>query len=70
MIRGNDFKLKEGRFRLGIRTIFFTQRMVRLWHSCPEGCGYAIPECSRPLDGALGSLRGWGAALPMALKNI
>ena len=35
-IRGNVFKLKEGRFRLHFRRKLFTQRMVRPWHSCPE----------------------------------
>jgi len=41
--RRNDFKLKEGRFRLGIRKKFFTSRIVKHWHRLPRGDGCPIP---------------------------
>ena len=57
----NDFKLKEGRFKLDIRWKFFTWRVVRHWHRLSKKATVVqvIPggaQCR--LEGTLGNLAG------------
>jgi len=57
-IRGNDCKLKEGRFKLDIRKKFFTMRVVKHWHRLPREA-VATPSMAvfkARLDGALSNL--------------
>ncbi|GAB0205995.1 hypothetical protein GRJ2_003065100 [Grus japonensis] len=57
--RGNGFKLKEGRFRLGIRKKFFPVRVVRHWKRLPREAVAApgsLEVFKARLDGALGNL--------------
>ena len=62
--RKNGFKLKEGRFRLDIMRKFFTQKAERHWHREAVGAP-SLEALKTRLDGALGSLVWWVAALPM-----
>ncbi|KFR02778.1 hypothetical protein Y956_06365 [Nipponia nippon] len=56
--KGNGFKLKEGKFRLGVRKKFFTQREVRHWKRLPREVMDApsLAVFKARLDGALGNL--------------
>ena len=58
----NDFKLKEGKFRLDFRRKSFTQRMVKPLAQASQGsCGTPSLEVLKARgDGALGSQSWWG----------
>ena len=59
--RGNDFKLRQGRFRSDIRRKFFTQRVVTHWNRLPKEAVDApsLQAFKARLDVALGSLVCW-----------
>ncbi|KFV42477.1 hypothetical protein N341_10955, partial [Tyto alba] len=54
----NGFKLKESRFRLGIRKKFFTMRVVEHWNRLPREAVDApsLETFKVRLDGALSNL--------------
>ena len=55
---GNGFKLKVGKFRLDIRKLFFTVRLVRHWNRLPREFVDApsLEVFKARLDGALSNL--------------
>jgi len=54
-MNSNDFKLKEGRFKLDRRQKFFMMRVVRHWHRLPREAVDApsLEVFQARLDGAL-----------------
>jgi len=67
-IRGNGFKLKEGRFRLDIRKKFFTLRVARPWHRLPREAVDApsLETFKARLEEVLSNLVWWKMSLLMA----
>ena len=57
-MRGNCFKLKEGRFRLDIKKKFLTVRMVRHWNTLPSEVvnAHSLEAFKARLDEALSKL--------------
>jgi len=66
--RSNGFRLREGRFRLGIRKKFFTMRVMRQWNLLPREAVTApsLEVFKASLDGALNIVVWWKVSLPMA----
>ena len=67
-MRGNGFKLEEGKFRLGIRKKFLTVRVVRHWNRLPSEVVNApsLEAFKARLDGALSNLVYWEVSLSIA----
>ena len=57
-MRGNDFRLEEGRFRLDISRKSFTVRVVRHWNRLPSEVvnSSSLEAFKARLDGALSNL--------------
>jgi len=57
-MKGNGFKLEEGRFRLDIRKKFVTVRVVRHWNRLPSEVvnALSLETFKARLDGALSNM--------------
>jgi len=58
MTKGNNFKLKESRYRFNVRMKFFMIRVVRHWNTLPREAGDApsLNVFKIRLNGALSNL--------------
>jgi len=67
-MRGNGFKLEEGRFRLDIRKKLVTVRVVRHWNRLPRETVNAssLEAFKARFDGALSNLVWREVSLPIA----
>ena len=67
-MRGNGFKLEEGRIRLDIRKKFFTVMVVRHWNRLPSEAVDApsLEAFKDRLDGAFSNLVYREVSLPIA----
>ena len=67
-MRGNGFKLEEGRFRLDVRKKWFTVRVVRHRNRLPREVVNvpSLEAFKARLDGAVSNLVWWEASLPIA----
>jgi len=66
--KGNGFKVKEGRFRLGIKKKFFPMKVVRHWNRLPRAvvAASSLEVFKARLDGALNNLIQWKVSVSMA----
>ena len=67
-MRGNGFKLEEGRFRLDIRKKFFLVRFMRHWNRLPRETvdASSLEAFKARLDGAVSNLVLREVSLPIA----